>query len=189
MNLQVAFFDQRIPYTGSELRPHYLLEKLKLKGTAIAAFLGPCEVPTENLVDWEDRLENSMIRSKLMVHFIGEFFGPSLREIVFFQRLFAQKVGEILRNQTTQEIAQEIRVDGDDVFVGDAKASVSIVTSSSVSRLFHFGINVDFEGAPVRAIGLQDIRVDPERFARDVLAIAQKEWESIEWACAKVMPV
>ena len=60
-------------YTGVELRPHFLLTELGLKGPALGAFVGPCQVQTEHLVDWEDRLAQDRIEAKWMVHFIGEF--------------------------------------------------------------------------------------------------------------------
>jgi hypothetical protein len=66
------------------------------------------------------------------------------------------------------------------------KLSVSIVTASSVSVLLHAGVNVDPEGAPVPAAGLQELGVAPEAFVTAVLERFTAEIEGIHWACAKV---
>lgn len=187
-------------YTGPELRPHFLLEKWKLRGSAIAAFVGPCEVKTEHLVDWEDRLENDFIRSKLMVHFLGEFFGIALSEGVLYQRIFMAIAGQ----EIAQATGRTIRRAGDDLFWHDGKIdrklSVSIVTASPVSRLLHIGINLDATGAPVAAAGLFDLGIGKAGGAAQDLAPVQalveriltafsEEVDGIEWACAKVRPV
>jgi hypothetical protein len=179
MSLSVHFDSNERPYTGAELRPHFLLRSFGLKGDAIGAFIGPCEVKTEELVDWEDRLVNDHIRARSMVHFIGEFFGMGLSEGVFLQRLFMASLGESLRATR----------DGDDLFVNSRKLSVSIVTASPVSVLLHAGINIDPEGAPVAAIGLEEIGVDARLWVPGVLERFASEWASMKWACAKVRPV
>jgi hypothetical protein len=53
----------------------------------------------------------------------------------------------------------------------------------------HTGINIDPDGAPVSAIGLTEMGVDPEHFTHQVLKSFGQEWQDIEWACAKVRPV
>lgn len=172
-----------VPYTGVELRPHFLLTRFGLKGNAIAAFQGPCSVATNDLVDWEDRLEQDFIKAKLMLHFLGEFFGMSLREAVLLQRLFIARLGARL----------DVEVDGNDLFLTSGeerrKLSVSIVTSSAVSQLMHIGINIDFSGSPVPAAGLLDLGIDPMIFAAQALEQFQTEWKEWEWACSKVRPV
>ncbi len=196
MRLNTKWVEKSITYTGPELRPHYLLEKLSLPGSAIAAFIGPCEVRTEHLVDWEDRLAGDFIRSKLMVHFLGEFFGISLSEGVLYQRLFMAIAGQEIARVSQQQITRS----GDDLFWFDQgserKLSVSIVTASPVSRLMHAGINLDATGAPVKAAGLFDLGIgsaqdiEPvKQLVSRILAAFTEEVEGIEWACAKVRPV
>jgi hypothetical protein len=181
--------EERI-YRGPELRPHFLLTELGLQGPGIGAFLGPCHVLTEHLVDWEDRLAHDRIEAKRMVHFIGEFFGIGLREGVALQRLFMSVCGDVLRELAP---AASIRRDGDDLFLDGErvprKLSVSIVTASSVSVLLHAGINIDAEGAPVPAAGLDQLGVAPETLVTRVLERFTAEVEGIHWACAKVRPV
>ena len=197
MDFQTLFLEREIPYTGEELRPHFLLSQFKLRGPALAAFIGPCEVRTEALVDWEDRLADDFIRARSMVHFLGEFFGFTLKEGVLFQRLFTSIVKEELEG-----LAQvRLRRDGDDLFWTspdgkERKLSVSIVTATPVSQLLHFGLNLDSEGAPVAAAGIKDLIARPaesQSFAatlgKRILERSAEEMSSVEWACTKVRPV
>lgn len=187
----VLFSPQERPYSGLELRPHFLLTKLGIKGSGLGAFIGPCHVKTEHLVDWEDRLANDWIEARSMVHFLGEFFGASLREGVFFQRLLMATLGEILNESLSQSANAHRWVyrRGDDLFVADRKLSVSIVTASPVSQLLHVGINIDPTGAPVPAIGLNELDINPSQWVPKVLETIANEMDSMEWACAKVRPV
>lgn len=204
MRIETKWIEQSMTYTGPELRPHFLLENFRLKGSAVAAFVGPCEVKTGHLVDWEDRLANDFIRARLMVHFLGEFFGISLAEGVLYQRLFMAIAGQEIARAT----GRPIRRDGDDLYWNDGKderkLSVSIVTASPVSRLLHAGINLDSTGAPVKAAGLFDLGIGspgdpsgntPQNLApvkvlvERILSLFREEVEGIEWACAKVRPV
>jgi hypothetical protein len=196
-SLTTLFSKTERTYTGPELRPHFLLTELKLEGSGIGAFLGPCRVETAHLVDWEDRLANDRIEARRMVHFIGEFFGASLREGVLIQRLFMANVFDTLRERLeAQGKFGILRRDGDDLFVrdehhekGERKLSVSIVTASPVSQLLHAGINIDPSGAPVPAVGLAELGVSPEEWVPAILDRFAKEWKGMEWACVKVRPV
>jgi hypothetical protein len=193
-DLTTYFCRKEIPYTGKELRPHFLLTELGLKGTGIGAFIGPCKVETENLVDWEDRLAKDRIEAKKMVHFIGEFFGTSLREGVLIQRLFMSVLADVLHEDFSKRgKPEQLWRDGDDLMHGQGdgkrKLSVSIVTASPVSQLLHVGINIDPTGAPVPAIGLEALGVDPMTWVPHALEKFSEEWKSIEWACVKVRPV
>jgi hypothetical protein len=177
-------------YTGPELRPHFILSTFGVRGSAIVAFKGPCKVETAELVDWEDRIEKDRIESACMLHFLGEFFGLSLREGVFFQRLFVASLYENLFNSLPQLSKAEFRRQGDDLFFKERKLSVSIVTASPVSVVMHTGLNIDPSGAPVAAVGLSELGIaHPLEWAQAFLQSVQQEWESIEWACTKVRPV
>jgi len=178
--LQVLFSKVERPYTGVELRPHFLLTELGLRGSSLGAFIGACHVATEHLVDWEDRLAQDRIEARWMVHFIGEFFGMSLREGVLVQRLLMATMGEMIPGAQRR---------GDDLFLQERKLSVSIVTASPVSLLLHAGINIDPTGAPVPAIGLRELGITPEEWVPAVLERFSCEWSSMDWACAKVRPV
>ena len=215
MKLSTRFSKTLRPYTGKELRPHFLLTEMGLRGSALGAFVGPCDVKTEQLVDWEDRLKNDSIQAKEMLHVIGEFFGASLREGVLLQRLWVAVLGDqvreillrgrsgggdgedpavrrIHREQYDRLLQEGPERDGDDLFFGERKLTVSIVTASPVSQLFHLGINLDPEGAPVSAIGLYEMgleRGDIPRWGQSLLDAFSQEVDGMEWACAKVRPV
>ena len=193
--LETYFESKSFNYCGTELRPHFILEKFGLKGSATIAGVGSCQVKTEHLVDWEDRLENETIVAQKMLHFIGEFFGRSLPEIVALQRLFVSSLCENL-NRALSEAGRVERVfrKGDDILMGAGpsqtrKMSVSIVTSSPVSQLIHVGVNVDPTGAPVPAVGLEELGLSASKLAQSGLEIFSDEYRQIQWACAKVRPV
>ena len=189
MRIETLFSKVERPYTGRELRPHFLLSQLGLKGSAVGAFIGSCQVETEDLVDLEDSLAGDRIEARWMIHFLGEFFGISLREGVLIQRLVMAILGESLSARLPQTSGLSIRRDGDDLFVGDQKLSVSIVTASPVSQLLHIGINIDPTGAPVSAIGLQKLGIIPDEWIPEALQRISSELDSMNWACAKVRPV
>jgi hypothetical protein len=193
--LSTLFLKQERPYTGPELRPHFLLTEMGLKGSALGAFIGPCLVKTEHLVDWEDRLAQDRIEARWMVHFIGEFFGGcTLREGVLIQRFLMALMGEEVNRCLFEKGAGVLcRREGDDLYIqvgeGERKLSVSIVTASPVSILLHVGINIDPAGAPVPAIGLAELGISTEEWVARVLARFAAEYQDVEWACAKVRPV
>ncbi|MCM2323241.1 MAG: DUF366 family protein [Oligoflexia bacterium] len=190
MMMTTVFSKAERAYTGVELRPHFLLSELGLKGSGIGAFIGPCRVSTEHLVDWEDRLAADRIEARWMVHFIGEFFGtPALREGVLLQRLLMAILCDEVNARLLTVGASRCRREGDDLFVGDRKLSVSIVTASPVSLLLHIGINIDPAGAPVPALGLGELGILPDEWVPAVLGRMEEELRSVEWACAKVRPV
>ncbi|MBU6376082.1 MAG: DUF366 family protein [Bdellovibrionales bacterium] len=183
--MKTQIIEAPLSYAGAELRPHFILSKFKIQGSALVAFVGPCDVKTEELVDWEDRLASDSIQAREMLHFLGEFFGPTLREGVWIQRVLMSIASDVLRQTFSVSVVRE----GDDLWISDRKMSVSIVTSSAVSQLLHVGINIDPTGAPVKAVGLAEFRIDPRIFATEVLARFSKEFESVHEACTKVRPV
>lgn len=75
------------------------------------------------------------------------------------------------------------------MFVEGRKLSVAICTVSPVSAVFHLGINIDPSGAPVPAIGLSEIGVDPRVLAECAMETYALECESIEQALRKVRGV
>lgn len=189
MTLQTFYSGIERTYTGRELRPHFLLTELGLRGSAIAAFGGSCQVSSENMVDWEDRLAQDRIEARMMLHFIGEFFGISLREGVLLQRHLMGILGESLNERLFREERGFVQRRGDDLFLDNRKMSVSIVTASPVSILLHTGVNIDPTGAPVPAIGLVELGIVAEEWASEVLKCFASEWDEMNWACAKVRPV
>ncbi len=182
--IKTKFLTDEFPYTGPELRSLYLYEK-GLKGDGVLSWIGSCDVKTNDLVDAEDRVENDFIKSKRMVHFLGEFFHKDIFFGICIQRLMAEIIMDVLAGQTDKEFSRK----GDDIYCDDKKLNVSIATVSSLSTLIHFGVNVDPEGAPVSAIGLKDLNVDPKIFVESCLKGFKAEIEDIFEASVKVMSV
>ncbi len=172
-------------YTGRELRAHFAFDEFALVGDSAVAWLGPCRVDVAELVDKVDARAGAFIASPAMVHLIVEHFGVALVEAVLRQRLLARLAGDLLREGG----APDVRVRGNDLFAAGRKASVSVATSSPMSALIHFGINVRTEGAPIPAFGLAEAAIGPERFARDLLGRYAAEIVDIHRAAAKVRGV
>jgi hypothetical protein len=78
---------------------------------------------------------------------------------------------------------------GDDLFAKGRKLTVAISTVSPVSSLMHLGVNIDPEGAPVEAVGLEELGIDHFALARDVLERYGAECSSVEIALRKVRGV
>jgi hypothetical protein len=184
--ISTFFAPEPLTYFGPELRPHFILSKWKIEDSALVAFRGPCDVKTDHLVDWEDRLANDSIRAKEMIHFLGEFFGATLKEGIWIQRLLVSEFSnELLK------LSVPVLRDGDDLFIQGKKLSVSIVTASPVSVLLHLGINIDSEGAPVVATGLKNY-LSPEKIGlliQTILTRFESEFKSVHRASVKVRPV
>ena len=184
--IYTKFFSEPLTYFGPELRPHFILSKWNIEDSALVAFRGPCEVKTDHLVDWEDRLANDFIRAKEMIHFLGEFFGATLKEGVWIQRLLVAEIATELVKLGIPALR-----DGDDLFIEGKKLSVSIVTASPVSILLHLGINIDSEGAPVAATGLKLHLGETQihELITTVLVRFETEFKSVHRASVKVRPV
>jgi hypothetical protein len=173
-----------VAYTGSELRGGWVRERTGLAGDAAAGFVGPCDVPTENLVDLDDARAGEFIRAASMAHVIVEHPGCPLPEAVLRQRLMVALLGELLA--ASGKVA---RRDGDDLYYGGRKLTVSIAAPSPVSSLIHLGINIDPDGAPVPAIGLRELGLDPAVMLNDLLEGYAREVESAAYAATKVRRV
>jgi hypothetical protein len=184
MELKYKFIKERITYTGAELSSHWLYRNFGLKGNALAAFIGPCEVK-EYLVDMEDRRKDREIRSPLMLHFISEYFDLDLEKTILRQRLFISILGEEI-NRISKKHLERI---GNDLYVKDSKLSVAIATLTPVSCVFHVGINIATSGAPVKVIGLDELSVSPMNLANRVFKHYSQELKDISMARAKVRGV
>lgn len=181
--MQTHFATIPINYTGRELRSHWLLDTLGMRGDACAGFRGPCRVELSEMVDKADVARGVGIEAREMLHFLCEFFDPDLPKTILRQRLLVAIAAEQLAGVTG------LRRNGDDLYVGERKLSVSIATVSPVSSLIHFALNIDPSGAPVPAVGLAELGVEPEQFARRLMTAFAEELESIDAARCKVRPV
>lgn len=189
--MKTHFIEERLTYTGEALSNHWIYKNFGILGNAVVAFCGPCDVNAHNMVDLEDVLNDDLILSKYMLHFVVEIFGPSLKEGVLLQRLFSA----ILQQRVNSQLPEpRVERSGDDLFVdGTKKLSVSICTLSPSSILIHAGLNIDAEGAPVEAAGLSsDLGLDMggvEHLAHSCMHALADEWKDIGLACCKVRAV
>jgi hypothetical protein len=183
--MQVKFLTDEIEYTGEQLRSHWAYRRGEAPGDCIVAFIGPCRVGIDDLVDLADVRDGATIFSPRMLHFLVEHFDRDLEKAVLRQRLLVTIVAEQLRALG----AAGLRRSGDDLFVGEGKLSVSIATVSPVSTLIHLGLNIRGEGAPVRVSTLEELGVAPQPLAEAVMAAYVEELRTIDLARCKVRGV
>ncbi len=190
--MKSKFIEKSFLYDGSQLRSLFAYLNFELEGDSIVAWQGPCNIPFDKMIDGEDLLAKSAICGENMLHFIVELFGASLAQSVAMQRLLAS-----MASDTLQEMNSTLRIgagpnllrrEGDDLFIGERKLSISIATVSPVSALIHFAVNVDNRGTPVPTISLSDLNVAVEPFAKRLLQKFADESESIARATRKVRP-
>ena len=184
--METKYIDEEVKYIGSQLCPHWIYKNYKLRGDAIVAFCGECEVKLTEMVDIEDVINNEPIYSKSMLSFISEQFGVNLPEGVFRQRLLICTIKELL-----EEYGHKIKRSGDDLFYENKKLTVSIATKSITSTLIHTGVNILSEGAPVKASGLKsELGIDNiKEFAIEVMKRYSEEIDDIILAGTKVRGV
>lgn len=184
----------KITYDGSQLCSHWALRHFNLQGDSIVAFIGPCDVKTDKLVDLIDQKRGELIYSPEMLHFIAEFFDLDLERTVLRQRLLVSIIKEVLDRLLKETKTDErIKRVGDDLFIkeadGQKKLSVSIATLSPVSGLIHTGLNIETKGVPVVAVGLAKLNINSKKLAQTVLKNFSAEMEQIQEAKTKVRGV
>ena len=184
--MKTLLIDKEIKYEGWQLSPHWIYKNFKIQGDAIVSFIGECEVKLSEMVDIEDVINNEPIYSKSMLSFITEQFNVNLTEGVFRQRLLICIIKEALEKR-----GYIIKRNGDDLFFDGKKLTVSIATKSATSILIHTGINIDSEGAPVKASGLiSELKMsDIKDFAEEIMTKYSEEIDDIILASTKVRGV
>lgn len=176
--MQTFWLDDTITYDGSQLRAHWILRACGIAGDALVAFRGPCAVVRDEIADLAD-VDGPGIAGADMLHFVWERFDDeSLTAACLRQRLLTCIAAEAI----AELCGVGPRREGDDLFFGDRKLSISIATRTPVSTLIHFALNVSTDGVPVPASSLGDAGVDPRRLARDVLARVEREQQSLDAA-------
>ena len=184
--MHISYFNKLLAYTGKELRSLFIYHQFNLQGNALVAFSGPCKVTLADLVDQEDVKRNAPIFSKLMLHFLGEFFGDDLEKTILRQRLLMACIFESLMAKAPQ--FSWVR-DGDDIFMEKKKVSVSIATASPVSTLIHAGLNIETKGTPLPTFGLKEAKIEPAPLAALVLERFKSEMSGVWLARCKVRGV
>lgn len=181
--LEIEYIDKKTKYDGSQLAPHWIYKTTGVMGDAVVAFCGPCNIPYNKMADLEDVLAKDSIKANSMLHFICEIFGKDCFSAVGVQNAFVSEIHSALLKKGVNAVK-----DGDDIFVGKGKMSISIASVSSVSALIHIGINIDNKGTPVATSALRDFNIDPKEFALDVLKRMKKEYSRMVLASCKVRP-
>ena len=177
--------EESLPYTGRELRSGWVRKKTGMKGGGAAvAWVGPCRVDTEDLVDLDDAKNDAVIEAALMAHVVVEHLGCTLQAAVLRQRLLVCILGEVLRERGVVVVR-----DGDDLYVDDRKLTVSIAAPSRGACLIHLGINVDPAGAPVPSVGLEELGVPPRELLETLLDRYREELATAAYAEIKVRSV
>jgi hypothetical protein len=184
--VKARLIEERVDYTGRELRSRWIAGRAGLEGDAIAAFRGACLVTGADLVDLEDFELGNIVAGDDMLHFIVELCGLSLVGITLAQRLLCSITRDVL-NEGVGRPAVERR--GDDLFLGRGKLSVSVATVSPASGLIHLGLNITTAGVPVEAACLADLGLDHRWVAGEVLGRFAAEVDSVVRASRKVRPV
>lgn len=184
--MRTRLLAEEITYTGAQLRSGWIAEVAGLTGDAAVGFLGPCDVAREHMVDQEDLAAGAAIFSPRMAHLIIEHPGLELAHMTTRQRLLMAIGGELLNAHLGEAL---IRREGDDLYLRELKLSVSVATVSAVSGLIHAGFNCRGAGAPVPAIGLEELGAAPREFAERLLGAYAAEIEGAEAAARKVRPV
>jgi len=173
--MKTQFLLQKIKYDGSQLKPLSNYLEHGLLGSSVVAWLGPCSVTAEHMIDGEDLRAKKTIAADEMAHFIFEIFDLDLKSGIFLQRLMAEIVSSYLRKTSTNTAVSQLVRCGDDLYLQDKKLNISIATVSANSCLIHFAVNVLPTGAPVPILCLQDLGVPAEKFCKDVLLLLQTE--------------
>ena len=179
--MRFKILKEQTAYSGKELRSGWVEEKTGIVGDAAVGFVGPCHVATEDLVDLDDARAGTYIHSASMAHVIVEHHRCTLDLGVARQRLLVVLLCEVLRDGD-----RAVRRDGDDVYYGDRKLTVSIAAPAPESTVIHFGINIDPDGAPVPAIGLDEMGVEPRALLEKLLERYVGEIQACEYAASKV---
>ena len=183
--MKTKFINNEFIYDGTQLRSLYAYLEHGLLGDSVVSWVGPCNVAFAEMVDGEDLLAKSEIRGARMLHFIVEIFNQSLFSAVALQRLFAAIGLDLLRAFAPAHAAQ-LKREGDDLYFGDGKLSISIATVSPSSALIHFAINCTNDGTPVKTAALSDLGVEPRAFADRAMAALAAELSGVSEATMKV---
>lgn len=184
--MKTLFLEQKIKYTGEQLKPLANYLQHGLLGNSVVAWIGPCSVHPDHMIDGEDLRAQEVIAADSMVHFVFELFDVDLKAGVFLQRLMAEMVRSFISEKSKSAMAQKIFRKGDDLYFENKKLNISIATTSANSCLIHFAVNSLDTGAPVPILSLKELAMDPQVFAKDMLKILQQEVIDVFEACQKV---
>lgn len=162
---------------------NYFHDKVNALGDIIA-FRGFMRVEGDAMIDQEDLINNDFIYSDDAINFLWEI--PNLQPFgaVAFQRLFNHEIGVILARILNKPL--EIR--GDDIYIENSKASVSITHVKDGAALGHTGINIIAGNkAPKFAYSTQLTDKQATEFMQEVIALFYTMTQDIFIATTKVL--
>lgn len=174
----------RIKYDGSQIAPLWAYS-MGIKGDSVVIFRGPMDVTFENMKDLEDEKAGKTIKGDDLIHFIVERFDSpaSMRLAYYMQRLLIICVRDVLERHDIRTTRN-----GDDLFAGNGKLTVSIASAGVSSEKIHCGINITTKGTPVdvRTAALVDLGIsDWKSLAGEIADTFIREIEDIEGDIAK----
>ena len=174
--------DESMDYDGSQISSLWAYTLYKVQEDSIICFRGACDVAPGHMIDLEDRLNEEIISSPDMIHFIVEHFDSTSIALAYArQRLLSCIAGEAIRDR---KIA--VTRSGDDLFFDGEKASVSIASASAVSHKIHFGINVrSEEWGSLEKAGV----ADPDELMAEIGSRYVSEFEDIQRDMRKSRPL
>lgn len=191
--MKQKFIAKKIKYDGAQLKPLYAYVNHKLHGDSIVSFCGACDVGFAEMVDAEDLVAEAQIKSDQMLHFIIEMFNQNLMTAVSLQRLIVSIAQNILNLTSPRLKTTKLRRRGDDLYLDEnkksRKLSISIASISPVSSMIHFALNITNKGTPVLTCSLEDLQIDPKKFAEQLMSAFSEEYISIVEATQKVRPL
>ena len=178
------WLEDGVPYTGRELSGRWVRAHTRQDGDTAALFVGECHVATEDLVDNDDRDAGATIDAARMLQVVLMHPGCELRAGVLRQRLLACILCESLTSRGVEMDRQ-----GDDVYVEGRKLTVSIAAPSGDDCLIHMGVNVDPTGAPVAAVGLDELGICAHELGDELMTRYAQELATAAYAETKVREV
>ncbi|MFN7729863.1 MAG: DUF366 family protein [Bdellovibrio sp.] len=185
--MKTHFDSKNLKYDGTQLRALRNYLEYGLLGDSVLAWIGPCQISLEHMVDGEDLREQAKIEGSEMIHFIFEVFDVPLVAGVCLQRLMADHVRALILEKTKGKTA--LTRQGDDLYFDSKKLSISIATKSVNSVLVHFALNVRNDGTPVSTCALSDFALEAVPFAQEACIRIAEEWVSIKDATWKIRAV
>ncbi|MDD2439353.1 MAG: DUF366 family protein [Methanosarcinaceae archaeon] len=136
--MKCILLKEKTDYDGSQIASLWAYNNFGVQEDSIIVFRGACNVKIEHMIDLEDRRQKEAIWAEDMLSFIIEHFDSRNLKLVYArQRLFTSIVQEYLAKSGILTLRE-----GDDLFWGGKKLTVSIASTSAVSQKIHFGINV-----------------------------------------------
>lgn len=148
--------NKKFEYNGSQIEPIWAFNEFKIKGSSIITWRGSMDIKVDNLKDFADLgLE---IKSDDALHCIVEFFDcqPTNMRIAYLR----QRLLVLIFEEELIKNGVNVYREGDDIYIGSSKLTVSIASASISSIKIHFAFNLRNEGTPddVKTIGLFEIK-------------------------------